>query len=68
MNGVATKIAVEIGMFFENGDRHASSREQVTGHHTCRSAAYDDYVDDLHNQMSNPQMNARDLCVGGKAS
>jgi hypothetical protein len=30
-------------------------------------AAYDDYVDDLHNQMSNPQMNARDLCVGGKA-
>src|SRR5436190_3598485 len=41
MNCVAAKIPVEIGMLFKDSDGHASSREQVTGHHTCRPAAYD---------------------------
>jgi hypothetical protein len=41
MNGVAAKIALEISVFFQDSHSHASSREQVTGHHTCRSAAYD---------------------------
>src|SRR5438552_9888664 len=41
MNGVAAKIAVEISVFFENSDGHASSCEQITSHHTCRPAARD---------------------------
>src|SRR5438876_6116392 len=41
MNGVAAKITVEISVFFEDSDGHASSCEQITSHHTCRTAARD---------------------------
>ena len=41
MNRVTSEVPVEIGMLFENGDRHASSCEQITSHHTSRSATRD---------------------------
>ena len=39
MNRVAAEIAIEIGMFLQDGYRHASAREQIAGHHPRRSAA-----------------------------
>lgn len=42
MNGVAPKIAQEIGMFFQHEDRHASARQKKAEHHSSRAAAGDD--------------------------
>src|SRR6266496_449025 len=41
MDGVATEIAVEIGVLFQDCHGQASPREQITSHHTGRSAADD---------------------------
>src|SRR6266404_51371 len=42
MNGVAAKIAVEIGVFLQHRDVHTRARHQVTGHHSSGSATNDD--------------------------
>jgi hypothetical protein len=34
MHSIATEIAKEIRVFFENRDLHASPRQQITQHHT----------------------------------
>jgi hypothetical protein len=39
MNGVAAKIAKEIGILFENDDVDASAGEQESEHHSRGSAA-----------------------------
>ena len=41
MNGVAAKIAKEIGMFFQNDHGHARAREQVASHDARWSTAGD---------------------------
>jgi hypothetical protein len=41
MNGVAAKIAKEIGMFFQNDHGHTRSREQVASHDPRWSTACD---------------------------
>jgi len=41
MNGVAAKIAKEIGIFFLNDHRHTRSREQVANHDSRWSTAGD---------------------------
>ena len=41
MNGVTAKIAKEIGMFFQNNNGHARSREQVASHDPRWSTASD---------------------------
>jgi hypothetical protein len=41
MNGIAAKIAIEIGVFFQDGDIDAGAREKITGHHSGRAAADD---------------------------
>jgi hypothetical protein len=50
MNGVAAKIAVEIGMLLQHRDFHTGARQQITGHHSSRSAANDDatHADSVH--------------------
>ena len=42
MNGVAAKIAVEIGVFLQHDHVHTGARQQVTAHHSSRSATDDD--------------------------
>src|ERR1700704_2627396 len=42
MNGVAAKIAVEIGMLLQHDDFHAGARQQITGHHSSWSATDND--------------------------
>jgi hypothetical protein len=39
MNGVASEIAVEIGVFFQNNHIHSGTCEEITGHHAGWSAA-----------------------------
>src|SRR5438552_15986348 len=41
MNSVAAEIAKEIGVFFQNDDGHARSREQVASHDARWSTACD---------------------------
>jgi hypothetical protein len=41
MNGVAAKIAKEIGMLFQNDHGHTGSREQVASHNPRRSTTCD---------------------------
>src|SRR4030095_4934366 len=45
MNGVASEIAVEIGVFFQNNDVHSGARQQKPGHHAGWSAADDEAAD-----------------------
>ena len=42
MNRVATKIAKEIGMLFQDRHLDPGAREQIAGHHSSRSASDDD--------------------------
>jgi hypothetical protein len=37
----SAKITVEIGVFFQDRYLHASPREQITGHYTCRPTTHD---------------------------
>src|ERR1044071_6379186 len=41
MNGVASEIPIEIGVFFQDGNGHARPRKQITGHHPGRPTACD---------------------------
>src|SRR5437667_2571818 len=41
MNGVAAEIAIAIGVFLQHRHGYPGPREQITSHHTGRSAAYD---------------------------
>ncbi len=41
MNGVATEVAMEIGVFLQHHDFHSGAREQERGHHSGGAAAND---------------------------
>jgi hypothetical protein len=41
VNGVAPKIAIEVGMFLEDGDVDAGAGEEITGHDSGGPAADD---------------------------
>jgi hypothetical protein len=40
MNGISAKVAQEIGVFFQNKDFHARSRQKEPEHHAGRSSSY----------------------------
>jgi hypothetical protein len=39
MNGIATEIAIEIGVLLKDDDVHAGAREQKSGQHSGRTTA-----------------------------
>ena len=44
VDGVAAKIAEEVGMLFQNPDGDAGARKEQADHHPCRAAADDEDV------------------------
>jgi len=41
MNGVASEIAIEVGVLLQHRHGYPGSREQITSHHSSRSTADD---------------------------